>query len=369
MLKRKDFLALIFFFLLFFVISYFRNPLIFSFHFDESLIRDYLRSQDIEDKEDKIKDRIFLSDSDIYLASGVLYAKGESPTKFNFQHPPFLKYLFGYSVLLFGSPYPVQFFLSLSFIFLIYLLGILAFKDCLVSILSISFLILDPVFWETSQLTLLDLGQSVFSLLFLILFFYFPKRIYLAGISLGLLFASKFWSLSLFFVLFLAVYKFLFLERKYFLKNKAFIFLIGIFVFFLSYTVDFLSGKSPFDIFFLQLKTLKFMLFHNNTSIFGNLFLLFTSGYYLSWWKEGVWVKSEIWNFVWPFSFLSSILGIFIFSKNKKILFIFVLPLFYFLVNLSNTAFTRYILFVLPFLYLSLSFFLLLIFKRLSSLR
>lgn len=369
MLKKKDFLILVFFFFLFFILSYFRNPLIFSYRFNEKLIKDYLRSQDIEDKEDRIKDRIFLSDSDIYLASGVLYAKGESPTKFNFQHPPFLKYLFGYSVLIFGTPYPVQIFLSLFFIFLVYFLGILVFGNRLVSILSISFLILDSVFWETSHLTLLDLGQSTFALLFLILFFYFPKKSYLGGISLGFLFASKFWSLSLFFALFLVFYKFWFLKSKNFFKQTASVFLIGIFVFFLFYIVDFVSGKSIFDIFLLQLKTLKFMLFHNSTSIFGNLFLLFTSGYYLSWWEKGSWVKSDVWSFFWPFSFLLSILGAFKFSKNKKMLFIFIFPIFYFLFNFSNTAFTRYILFVLPFLYLSLSFFTLLIFKRLFSLR
>lgn len=76
MLKKVDFWLLFLLFILFLVFSYFKNPDIFKYRFDEGLIDNYFRSQDIEDKEDKIKDRIFLSDSEIYLATGYLYAKG-----------------------------------------------------------------------------------------------------------------------------------------------------------------------------------------------------------------------------------------------------------------------------------------------------
>ena len=36
--------------------------------------------------------RLFLSDSEIHIASGYLYALGNNPITFNFQHPPFIKY-------------------------------------------------------------------------------------------------------------------------------------------------------------------------------------------------------------------------------------------------------------------------------------
>jgi predicted membrane-bound dolichyl-phosphate-mannose-protein mannosyltransferase len=355
MLKRIDFLVLFLFSFLFFVISYLSYPSSFKYRFSEDLIKDYLRSQDIEDKEDKIKDRIFISDDKIYLASGVLYARGEPPAKFNFQHPPFLKYLFGYSVLLFGSPYPILYLFSLIFIFLVYLLGILVFKSRLVSFLALVLIFLDPVFWETSQSTLLDMGQVVFALLFLILFFYYPEKIFLQGVSLGLLFASKFWSVSLLFVFFLVFYKVFFLKSKVNFKKMAFVFGIGFIVFCLSYFSILFVGRGILDIILLQLRTLKFMLYHNNAGTFGNLFMLFISGNYFSWWGKEI-IKSSVFSILWPLSFAVNMILVFKFYKNKKIWLIFLVPVFYFLVNLTNTAFTRYFLFILPFLYTSLSF-------------
>src|SRR4030042_5843654 len=94
-----------------------------DYRFDENLVGDYLRSQDIEDPKELIKDRIYLSDSDLYIASGYLYVKGEDPTKFDFQVPAFIKYLFGFSTLIFGHPFYVQMAFGLVLHFLTYFLG------------------------------------------------------------------------------------------------------------------------------------------------------------------------------------------------------------------------------------------------------
>src|SRR3989338_364000 len=55
---------------------------IFSFKFDHRLINRYFLSQDIT-YEPKGK-RLFLSDAEIYMASGYLYSKGADPTLYNF---------------------------------------------------------------------------------------------------------------------------------------------------------------------------------------------------------------------------------------------------------------------------------------------
>ena len=72
-------------------------PSIFSYKFSQDTVKNYLKSQDIEDPKGLITDRVIMSDSDTYSATGYLYAKGEDPTKYNFQHPPLIKYLFGFS--------------------------------------------------------------------------------------------------------------------------------------------------------------------------------------------------------------------------------------------------------------------------------
>ena len=97
------------------IVLFFRNPNIFSYKFDTSLVKKYLCSQDIS-HEPPCK-RLFLSDEDIHIAAGYLYAKGSDPIVYNFQHPPLIKYLYGYSIILFHNPYFVQIGLGILFLF------------------------------------------------------------------------------------------------------------------------------------------------------------------------------------------------------------------------------------------------------------
>ncbi len=199
------------------------------------------------------------------------------------------------------------------------------------------------------------MGQVVFALAFLILFFFYPKKIFWQGVILGFLFASKFWSVSLLYVAFLVFYRFLFLKERESIKSLPIVLLVAFLTFTSFYFKSFVSGMGFFDFLLLQARTLKFMLIHNSANTFGNLFLLFASGHYFSWWEDGTWVRAQYWSPLWPVSFLASVFLAFKFSRDKKVWFVFIFPIFYFLVNLANTAFTRYILFVIPFLYLSVS--------------
>ncbi|MCX6704909.1 MAG: hypothetical protein NT162_01050, partial [Candidatus Woesebacteria bacterium] len=119
---------------------------IFKYKFDFNLVSEYLRSQDIEDRDDVIKNRIFLSDSNLYIASGYLYAKGEDPTKYDFQVPPLIKYLFGFSSLIFGNPFYVQIVFGLVLLWLTYFLGTKLFKNQTVAMIGTGLLLIDPVF-------------------------------------------------------------------------------------------------------------------------------------------------------------------------------------------------------------------------------
>ena len=357
MLKKADFWLLSFVFILFLFFSYFKNPAIFKYRFDEGLIDNYFRSQDIEDKEDKIKDRIFLSDSEIYLATGYLYAKGEDPTKFNFQHPPLVKYLFGFATLFFGNPYWVQIFFALFLIFLTYLLGKMAFKKREVAFLASLFLVFDPLLKDNITQLLLDPAQAVFSLFYIILALYFPNNFLLNGFVLGLLFASKFWSSSLLLVVFIFLYRKFLIKEKVDYKNMFLSFLVAFFTFSLTYIKTFIDYGGLFNIFLFELKMLKFMLSHNTTSIFGNNLILFFSGHFVSWWEKGRILKADIWNFFWSLGFIFGILQIKNIKRLEKKDFIFIFPIFYFLINLFNAPFSRYFLIILPFIYLSLASF------------
>ncbi|BCX14766.1 MAG: hypothetical protein KatS3mg088_449 [Patescibacteria group bacterium] len=356
MFKKVDFFVLSFLLFSFFVILFFRKPDIFHYRFNERLISDYLRSQDIEDKERKIKDRIFLSDADIYLASGVLYAMGEDPTKFNFQHPPLVKYLFGFSNLYFGNPYYVQVFFSSLIIILTYILGLKIFKSRKVAFLSSLMLTFDPILLSTTSQTLLDNTNTAFSLLFVLLFLLFPNNFILNGIVLGLLFASKFWSTSLILVIFVFAYHYFVLKKKIKPRSIFLTFLIAVFVFCLFYLKTFVNHGGKFNILFFEIKNLKFMLSHNSSPVLGNSLILFLTGHFVDWWGSGKWLSADVWSFLWPVSFLFVLLNLKKGLKEKEKGLFFLYPFVFFLTSLFNTAFTRYFLLILPFFYLSFSY-------------
>ena len=299
--------------------------------FNPKVVDDYLRSQDIEDREDRIKNRIFLSDSDIYIASGYLYANGKDPRDFNFQHPPFAKYLFGFSSKYFNLPLLPNIILGAILVLEVFLLGKLVFKSELVGLLSSILIMFDPVFKEVTTYALLDLSQMVFILGFLITTLFYKKNLLLQAILLGLSFASKFYSPVL--ILLGLTYLYKIYNKEFYLKRELLVLFISFLVFSFTYVVIY-----PFNIFFYQARIIKFMLSHNGATELGGVFKMFFTGYLL-----------------WPILFL---VNLFLLFKEKlfslKFL-IFVIPVVYFLISTFQLPFTRYFILILPFLYLSLT--------------
>jgi hypothetical protein len=303
--------------------------------FDPNLINNYLRSQDILDTENKIKDRIFISDSDIYIASGYLYANGADPRDFNL-HPPFIKYLFGLSSKYFNLPLLPNIFFAGFLILGVYVLGINVFKNPTVGFLASILLMFDPVFKEVTIYALLDLGQIVFILWFLIIGLFYSKHYLIEGILLGLAMSSKFWTPVLIFLGILYIYKFLVMKIN--IKNELIILFIAFLTFCLTYVVSFINSDGLFNIFFWQAKLLKFMLNHNVASKWGSILKMFFGGY-----------------LIWPILFFANLYLLFK-TKIKGVKFlIYLLPILYLFLLTFQLSFTRYFILILPFLYLSLS--------------
>lgn len=308
--------------------------------FDQDTVLKYLRSQDIEDINDEIKDRIFISDDEIYQAAGYLYSIGASPVTYNFQHPPLIKYLFGYSAKYLNLPVLPNIFFGLALLFEVYILGKLVLKNEKVALLASLFLLIDPVFKEVVIYSLLDLGQVVFILGFLITTIFYPKKNILSGILLGLALASKFYSPIFIFLLLVYLYKLL--NKKLNIKNELLTLATAFVVFSLTYIKAF-----PVNLIYYQAKIIKFMIDHNRSVHWGEVIPIFTSGYAL-----------------WPISLVASV--VLIFKQKVKTIkfFIFLLPLIYFFVMTFQLSFTRYFILILPFLYLALSEGLLLTFSK-----
>lgn len=308
--------------------------------FDQNIIPNYLRSQDIEDINDEIKDRIIVSDDEIYQAAGFLYTKGNPPTAYNFQHPPLIKYLFGYSSKYFNLPVLPNVFFGLVLLFEVYILGKLVFKKHEVGLLASILLLIDPVFKEVTIYSLLDLGQIVFILGFLITTIFYSKKYVLSGILLGLAAASKFYSPILVFLLVIYLYKIL--NKKLNIKNELFTLATAFIVFSLIYI-----KTLPLNPIYYQARIIKFMVNHNQSTSWGRVVPMFTNGYIL-----------------WPLSLATSVVLLFKQKVKTVKFFIFLLPLTYFLVMTFQLPFTRYFILITPFLYLAFSEGLLLSFSK-----
>ena len=327
--QRNNFVSLLILTFVFILFVFLNRQSLFQ-KFNPKVVDDYLRSQDIEDRENRIKDRIFMSDSDIYVASGYLYANGADPKDLNL-HPPVIKYLFGYSSKYFNLPLFPNIILGAILILEIFLLGKLVFKNTLIGLLSSILIMFDPVFKEVTTYALLDLGQMVFILGFLITTLFYNKNLLLRAILLGLSFASKFYSPV--FVLLGLTYIYEIYNKNFNLKEELLVLFISLLIFSLTYVVSF-----PFNIFFYQARVIKFMLSHNGATEWGGVLKMFFTGYFL-----------------WPILFL---VNLFLLFKEKlfslKFL-IFVIPVVYFLISTFQLPFTRYFILILPFLYLSLT--------------
>jgi len=341
----------------------FKYPQTFRYKFDKNLVHDYLRSQDIEDPQGKIKDRISLSDSDIYIASGYLYVTGSDPTTYNFQHPPLIKYLFGFSTLLTGNPFYIQVIFGLSLLFLTYFLGVKLFESRLVGYLGVLGILIDPVFGGMMNAALLDLGQAVFGLGYVILMFFFPESFVLQGVALGLFAASKFWSTVILFVALIFIYKILMRREKINWEKTGMSFLIAFLVFCLVYTKSFIDSNGLFNIFFFLAKDLKFMLTHNSTGTIGGSILLFVTGFFAPWWQPEV-LRAGDWSFLWPVGLVVGVIGAFREKAKNYKFFVYLLPFTFLLLTSSQVPFTRYFIIILPFVYLNLAEGLILFFKQ-----
>jgi hypothetical protein len=343
-----------------------KHPQVLTYKFDQNLIHDYLRSQDIEDPKGLIHDRIFISDSDIYTATGYLYVKGEDPTKYNFQHPPAVKYLFGFSTLLTGNPYWVQIIFGLVLLSLTYFLGTKLFKNKWVGYLGVLGLLIDPVFGGMMNEALLDLGQAVFALGYITLILFYPESYILQGVILGLFAASKFWSTAILLVVLVLGYKLLIRKEKLNYKKILLSFLIAFVVFSLTYIKSFIGAGGAFNLFAFEAKVLRFMFTHNSASFIGGPILLFISGFFAPWWQAGV-ARAADWTILWPVGLIVSV-WIAVRTKFKDLrFFYFLIPIFYLLLSSTQVPFTRYFIVILPFVYLGLAGFLAQLFDILRS--
>lgn len=331
-------------------------PQVFSYRFSDNLVERYMHSQDIPYD---VSDRIFLSDSDIHIAAGYLYATGADPTEYNFQHPPFIKYLFGFSTVLTGNPFFVQVLLGMLFLVLTYTLGIVLTGNRAIACVGALLVSADPLFGNLTSEALLDLGQAVLILGLILLFVRFPKAFVAHGIVLGLACASKFWTSTLAVYVLLACFQF-WKEKQFRWKTYSGTLLVAAITFTLVYTMAFVH-QGFFNIVWFELRTFRYWLNHSVASFPGANLLLFLTGFVKVWWGDQGIQQPPVWSFLWPVGFIAAVwMGI---TQVKTVLartikdtdLLFLFPLAYMATLMIQAPFARYFLVMVPFLYLLLA--------------
>lgn len=345
-----------------------QNP--FNYRMDPHLIGRYYLSQDIPHEVDG--KRVFLSDDEIHIAAGYLYSMGADPTEYNFQHPPLIKYMFGFMTRLTDNPYLVQVVLSLLLLLLTYFLGFTVSRSWKGALLASALLAIDPLFISFSMQALLDLGQSVLVISYLIVSVIYTRKYWLQGIILGLLLTSKFWAGSLFFIALINCY--LLIKRRFDTRHFTYQICTAFFVFCLVYARSFIAHRGLFNIVFFELKTLKYWFHHSVSSVPGASLVLFMTGYLKSWWGAREVLRAQYWTLLWPIGLcMTSIASVrrLMHERMKPNLMtlIYVISPTYLAYLSIQAAYERYFIVLLPYLYIGMAFSLVQFFTKKSGRR
>jgi hypothetical protein len=332
------------------ILAYFQ-PKVFSYRFNKSLIDRYFCSQDIT-TEPPCK-RLFLSDSDLHIAAGYLYINGTDPTAYHFQHTPFIKYLYGLTIILTKNPFYLEIIFGIIYLCLAYILAYKVFKSMIVAAGTSALLLIDPLFLMLSGDASFEMGQACFLLAYTLAVLYKKDNFILQGLFLGLFASSKFWGAVPFFVM--ALNGFNFIKKRTNIKIFLLQLFVGFVVFSLTYLKTFINKGGFFNIFFFQLKLLKYWKDHSVANVPFSSISLFLAGFYKSWWGDQSIIKADVWSFFWPLTFLSSIFKVMKNFQKKLIdnnLLIAAIPVMYLVYLAIQAPFPRYFILILPFLYM-----------------
>lgn len=306
----------------------------------------------------------WIPDEVVYAYAAGEYLKGESPILLDPSQPPLGKYILSASVYLFDNENIAILIFGLGFLIGLFLLANAILKDFVSALLPIFFLSFEKVFLDQFiYVPLLDIIQ----LTFLIWAFYFFLKankqkvirgslffFILSSISLGGMISVKFFITGV--VVVLSWYLFLLFRKD--LKKAIFLSISlpsSLIVLVLSYIKIFLNGYTLRNVFGIQ----KWIfLYHSSklTHVFTVWPLIFLNRWYV-WWGDKPVLKEVSWQITWPLvtaiTFLIIVLYLLkILSKKREVEPIMLWVICYSLFISFGQANARYLIPLLPFLYL-----------------
>ena len=308
-----------------------------------------------------------LGDEGLYIYVGYLLTHGANPTLLNAEAPPLAKYLLGLTIRIFNNPY-IFGFISSSFALLAFFIFCrILTKSLMISSMATALFAADPLFSDQFSLAMLDSSYLLFLFLFFSVFVAVARTskktealIYAAvgGLLLGLLSEIKFPLLSPVLAL---LFSFTLLRKR----NLTAGLLFSVFSFagyLIPYIPYFMQGNSFGNWLQSQKWVINFWVVdYSVEKTFGSAFAAMLSGFSQDLVTRN-WDRVMHWNWGWPFVLILGITGLLrsIGREHKEkiiwiIIFIFTSVS---LVSVNILPFrTRYLLPIIPFLYLGLAMF------------
>ena len=289
-----------------------------------------------------------IDDPQLYTLAGYYYIKGADPTAINPESQPLTKYLFGLSLLLFGNPLFIEYLSLVCLLVLLYLFArpFLTFPWTLLPLILFS---TDKLVLQQLHFAYLDLATTAFILFYLYAVWRHSR---LVPILLGLVALAKSFSLGILATIVTMVY--LYLTRKSKLKDFVLHLWITILVYLLGYFMFFVHGHNLIDFVRLHLNTLRLYRSYVPEYPKGEIFRLIFTNRWRQWYGSFALIPVSEWTFLWPFTLIASFLTLLVKQLRTKpiVLLHLIWIIVYFAFISLRLVFPRYLLPVLPSLYL-----------------
>lgn len=310
-----------------------------------------------------------LGDDGLFLYEGYRLARGDDPTTLNAEVPPLGKYLIGASIRFLGNGYWFGYIVTTVSVVLFFLLAKTLLKNNVLALSLTLIFALDPLVVNQFTLSMLDSLQLTLLLLFFLVLAYAidakhaRPRIFLsvvAGATIGLFSETKFPLLS---PVLLYLGSVVFLRQRRWQTLTTFLAAACIF-YVLPYLPYFLSGHTIIEWLRIQKGIVAFYVKSDLAPNFGSLITTLIANRYQNLFTK-VWEPNAQWSLAWP---AVTMLGISALLQRKKqssliywtyIAWFLVVSMFLYSII---PFWSRYLLIILPFLYLGVG-------KLLASMR
>lgn len=303
-----------------------------------------------------------IGDDGLFAYMGHDLANGGSLSGFDSEVPPLGKYFIGLSIKTFNNPLYYSIFFGLGSLALFYMIGIRIFRNKVNSLLAVSVLFLDPLFFSQFWQSALDIYQLFFLLAHVLFITYLINKktdtdnkcifyVLMSGFCLGLFAEVKF---PILLPLILVIESIFFILRR--TRREYLLYLVSLGSAILIVNIKFfLDGNSIIDFLGFQKYILFFYLKSQLVVNYGAIWQTLFSGNFPSVSSRELSRINEWW-IAWPIISIVGLLAsiLFVFKKRTPLVLkglgLFILGSLFILTIIP--FYPRYMVIILPFLYL-----------------